>query len=748
MKKGAFFAIALAVLLLTPVGRPAAEEIPELRRLSLEELLDVPIVAASGLEERPSDASASAYVVTAETIRRRGYATLLDLLEDLPQFEVARNASETRRNVVTVRGLFGNERVVILYDGIRLTPPSGDIYALNTQFSLRGAKRVEIVVGPMSALYGPDAASAVINIVTNKGGEVQGGSASAAYGQHDTTDASLAAGRALLPGAEVAVTAHRYSSGEPFLPARYPGDFAWFQNQYQAGFERTSPFAPPSAVTTVPVRPYDAASGSLFLHARLDLKDFELGFLRTTESHSSSTGVKPEFGLYVKDAVFSTNYSSLYAKHGYVSDDGRWSLGTTLAYHVYEIDPRSRYINTFSSYQDAFKYGYDRSLEFDQRLIVKLTEAAPLILGLAFEDHSALPYTSDLSHAFDPSASAVSQGFLYPGSNITDLNGKSLAVPVDFNYVQYQNVGVFAQLQFKKWDWLQATVGARYDHSTLYGDALNPRAGVVVKPAEKLTLKLNYGEAIQAPSTFRSYAHFGSFVPATNGLGQVTGLQSFFFHVPNPDLKPEKLRELEGDAAYVVAADFKLSLNGYYTQTSNLIQDDSPIGPGTFKGWPVASRETSVNRGFTRTYGATARLDYRTDAGAWTLKPNAAYTYSGGSTAGDVLTYSARNTVQGGLEVERGKFSVYPSVIWRGRSYNKAKAPDGSLQSNGAFARVNLFVRYSDIVAKPFRLSAFAGVTNLADTRYTNASFTAGSSGFPTTPQDPRRVAGGFVVDF
>lgn len=720
--------VGLAALLLAAVSQAAAGEgIPRLKKLSLEELLDVPITAASSIPERPSGAPWNVQVVTEETILARGYATLLDLLEDLPQFEVQHKDSETRRNIVSVRGLFGNERLLILYDGVRVTPPSGNIYAMSTQFSLRSAKRVEIVIGPMSALYGPDAFSGVINIVTKKGGEIGGARLTGGAGSYGTSDVSLSAGAPFLGGAEFSAAAHRYSSNEPYLPGRYPGDFT------------SGPAAP--------ARPYDAGTGSLFAQARLDLGNFEAGYLRMDESHPSATGIKPEFSVYGRDARFQTNDNTFYVQHAFLADDERWTLDTRSSFRSFEIDPRSRFNNSFSLFQDAYKYAYDRTFELREQVTYRLADEAPLVLGLSFEDHASLAYSADLDHPFDPGQSGESQGFLYPGSDVVDLNGKPLGIPVDFHHLQYQNLGAFAQLGIKK-ERVSVALGARFDHSTRYGDAVNPRIGVVFVPAESLTLKADYGEAFLAPSPFRTHGQFGSFTPTTDGLGQITGLRSFFFHLPNPGLKPEKLREWDAGASYRFTEGLWMSLNAYYTEVTHLIQDDVVIGPGAFKGWPVDAVASAVNRGFARTYGATARVDALARAGRWTLKPNAAYTCSAGSVDGGVLAYSAKNSVQAGVEAAIGKLSVYPRLIYRGRTYSATKDSQGGQQSAAPYALVNVYARYSHIVTRPLRLASYLGITNLFNLRYRNAAFTAGPVGFPAAPQDPIRVAGGVELEF
>ena len=51
-------------------------------------------------------------------------------------------------------------------------------------------------------------------------------------------------------------------------------------------------------------------------------------------------------------------------------------------------------------------------------------------------------------------------------------------------------------------DALSASLGARVDHFTTFGTALNPRAAVIVRPAEAHTLKLLAGRAFRAPSVY------------------------------------------------------------------------------------------------------------------------------------------------------------------------------------------------------------------------------------------------------
>src|SRR5260370_26081077 len=76
-------------------------------------------------------------------------------------------------------------------------------------FVLQNVKRVEVVKGPGSSLYGENAFWGVINIVTLSGEDLQGGRIEGyGGGVRDTVDGGLLSG-------------HKFSEGSLFLSARY-----------------------------------------------------------------------------------------------------------------------------------------------------------------------------------------------------------------------------------------------------------------------------------------------------------------------------------------------------------------------------------------------------------------------------------------------------------------------------------------------------------------------------------------------
>ena len=410
----------------------------------------------------------------------------------------------------------------------------------------------------------------------------------------------------------VSVAFDAQASENPKLPDFYKTEFAWYNNEYQRGQALISTHD--ASTTTVPVRPYDARSAASFLDARLTLGNFEAGLIKLRESHSSSMGVKPELTIYGKDSRFTTENRTLYGRHSYTAPDESWKLTTLVSHYNYEIDPETRFVNSFSGYTDAYKYAAAQTSSLQQVLAFEPVAGLPALAGFSFQDNSVLPYTSDLDHKFDSTLSPGSQGFVYSGSTI----------PVDFYSLRYSNAGAFLRLQTRDIGAVTLSAGLRYDYSTSYGETWNPRAGLVWKPGEdeRTVVKFLYGEAYLAPSPFYTHKHFGSFVSSPTAP---TGYYSHFFHIPNPDLRPEKIRSVEGDLMHSFGHGLRLSLNPYYTKVRDLIQD-MITGPGTFHGVEVAAIEQARNQGTMETYGATLRADAVLRGGRWSFEPWGAYT--------------------------------------------------------------------------------------------------------------------------
>ncbi|MCD8552680.1 TonB-dependent receptor [Seleniivibrio sp.] len=128
------------------------------------------VVTATGYEQYIADAPASISVITKEDIAKEPAASVTDLLKRVEGVSIT--GSSPNDTDIVVRGMPG-EYTLILVDGKRqntretMNRGTGGVQA-NMIPPLEAIERIEIVRGPMSAVYGSEAMGGVINIITKK----------------------------------------------------------------------------------------------------------------------------------------------------------------------------------------------------------------------------------------------------------------------------------------------------------------------------------------------------------------------------------------------------------------------------------------------------------------------------------------------------------------------------------------------------------------------------------------------------
>ncbi len=140
--------------------------------LSLEELLNMNVVTASKKAEKQSDAPGIISVLTKDDLDRFGGTTLKDILERVPGL-ISSTTGYTNRTVITVRGdqvKQNSSHVLILLNGrpMREIQEGGCSSEIFEAFPVNVIERIEVIKGPGSVLYGSDAFSGVINIITKE----------------------------------------------------------------------------------------------------------------------------------------------------------------------------------------------------------------------------------------------------------------------------------------------------------------------------------------------------------------------------------------------------------------------------------------------------------------------------------------------------------------------------------------------------------------------------------------------------
>jgi iron complex outermembrane recepter protein len=149
--------------------------VTELKKLSLEELVETPVISASRVPEPWFTTPFAIDVQTEDDIRRIGAVRLAETLRYITGLEVARNFGSAY--AISARGfnsIYGN-KLQVMMDGRTLYTPlfSGVFWEVQDTF-LEDLDRIEVVRGPGASLWGANAVNGVVNIVSKSARDTQG----------------------------------------------------------------------------------------------------------------------------------------------------------------------------------------------------------------------------------------------------------------------------------------------------------------------------------------------------------------------------------------------------------------------------------------------------------------------------------------------------------------------------------------------------------------------------------------------
>lgn len=170
-----------------------SQSAPDLTQMSLADLMNVQVYSASKMPEKFFNTAAAIYVITPEDIRRSGANNIPDLLRMVPGLNVQQVNSHTWN--ISARGFTGGvfaNKLLVLIDGRSVyTPLYGGVFWELNDVMLEDIDRIEVIRGPGGTLWGANAVNGVINIITKKASDTQGGLVSVGAGSYDKDFSSL-----------------------------------------------------------------------------------------------------------------------------------------------------------------------------------------------------------------------------------------------------------------------------------------------------------------------------------------------------------------------------------------------------------------------------------------------------------------------------------------------------------------------------------------------------------------------------
>ncbi len=565
------------------------------------------VVTASRVKEDIRKSTASISVVTAEQIRDMGARHLMDVLRAVPGMSAWYHGDGhykiDSRGVAKVAG----QDILIMINSHPMNSnfTGGATWTYDT-LPVQNIKRVEVIRGPGSALYGANAFSGVINVITKKPEDIDGFDLYMGAGTHDAVEYNLLYG-GFLGDLGIAFNFNYFDTDGP---KRYVGqdqqnlldqqarlsaeEIMAMQEQISAGVgagaidpavaAQLSQYINPDVVNRMAT--IDSSSAPTYIRTseeRLDLSLF-LEFKRFTFegryidrerypglnalwSESEETNGKPEaYHMKLGYQREITDQLALNAKiyRNYNQDDNYFQ-GLEGAAVAMPAPPELSFITpvvpVFLSPDQGFIFETEFKNErtgFELQGTYDFGDTNTLVAGITYEEIEQydVKYRSNALYTSIP-------GVIMPLPEVQDLTETQ-----NFNKdAEREFMAFFLQDIWDITDDLRLTVGARYDDYSDFGDSFNPRAGLTWQFIDGYDLKLLYGRAFRAPSFHELY---------TRNNPSILG---------NPDLEPETVDTYE----ISLGARFTDAFSGRITAFQNMIKDnidlvlDDSSGNGTFQ---------------------------------------------------------------------------------------------------------------------------------------------------------------------
>jgi iron complex outermembrane receptor protein len=512
-------AAGLALVAWATPARAQGQYEPDLSQADLETLLNTPtdVTTATRTAQDRYEAPAIITTVTREQIAVWGHRTVAEVLNHLLGFYVVDDHTSPN---VAVRGISGglyseSSIIKVLINGHAVPFASTSGNGLGAELiPLSAVERIEVIRGPVSALYGADAFLGVVNIQTRDGESINGATGWGAIGRtgghfaHDV-DVSVGTSRGIVDFMVALRQTHQDLSGLE-LPASSPAPNI---PSYNLGVRNAHGLYQDStsAFSRLTVRPSEATEASAFAYFTQMERGSEFGSLYQLANGFNAEG------------VFSENRVAQWQFRGGVDLVQQFGTKLQLSLHADYFQGAPGKDNRLEVGSEFYyvrrRFGF-RGTEVEADLVWRPLDSLRVVTGASvLVDRERLPSRIGIAKQMIEGAS--------PGQVVDSIS-------IYGSRKTFVNLGTYAQ---GTWDILGSALGVtgglRYDQHNIYGAQLSRRLGLVGS-LHDLHLKLLHGSAFKAPSPLLLYA-----VPAASG--DVIG---------NPDLKPQYVNTFELQLAW------------------------------------------------------------------------------------------------------------------------------------------------------------------------------------------------------
>jgi len=405
---------------------------------------------------------------------------------------------------IAMHGVYtsGQEKILIMENGHRMNARSTNNGKVDYAISTEKIDHIEVLRGPASSLYGNVALTAVVNIITKKGREIDGVKGKYGYGAYNTHRADLSAGTSLM-GSDILVWGSLYTSmGEKINIPQGTG----FSNTPRDGYSYVGRYE---------------GKPSFDLGATFQIKDFSLMLNRRYGKQV------PQYSWFGEIYDYDNYRNFLGNSIGYSIDESHLEIG-------YSKDLGYMQLNV-SAYGDSYKF-YDYSVISDSISNVifnddyqPIRDADGSIIyknyGHLYQDINWREYTigviakADASYRLGSMAGKLLLGAQYEYFTLDQNEGL-----IGEDYERFTTVfkesknminngheasfSVFLQDKHYFLGNFILNAGMRYDHkyrkNHVSVKAFSPRVALIYMPSKSISTKISYSKAfVDAPYFYR-----------------------------------------------------------------------------------------------------------------------------------------------------------------------------------------------------------------------------------------------------
>ncbi len=571
-------------LLVAAAGEPVNpfEEVDESELFRLDERL---VTVASRYAQTVRKAPSIVKLFTAEEIRAAGFRTVSEALRTLPGIYLW--TSPEGRDLAAIRGVISpdNNKLLVLVDGV---PFYDGLYThglIGDPLPISAIKQIEVIKGPGSAIYGTNAFTGVVNIVTWGGRDLEGARIRMLAGTGNRWDLTASGGgRAFVAGEEIT------ASG--FARIFYQDGFGI--DVTPSGRRNANGYDPRRGLNVggqVSVQGFSLRAHHLDHRSRYrevteltdpyqaignDIDAFGLAYSNTLLEARWAIDVGPATFTPFANAQWYDNPGGYFFLRGFDSTD------PTDIQQRYSLVETEKYTTRWTAGVDV-----EGRPGIDHRVVAGLgleNITANRVLDVRYDDGAAYPVLHDNFTVYDSCGTPA--GFDQVRLQLDTYPQQACRPPSLRTFYAY------TQYTWTVSPSVELTAGARFDNRFapvntappagvgVAGDvrqasfmSLSPRAGVLLIPSDTFTAKLLYGRAFRAP-TVRELLVVAAYDEDAGEYPSTTG---------NFQLKPEVINTAEVEITGEFDRRLSARIDGNLSQLTSEIDK---VDPGLYCNLP------------------------------------------------------------------------------------------------------------------------------------------------------------------